>query len=79
MSKILKPENMTRIAIDPRCILPGTMVSISSNVTEDKTYCVVESVCSNKISFMKYVNGIRWHVDLEPDDIIEYDLRIEVM
>lgn len=80
MSKILKAENMTKIAIDQSSLITGTMVAISSNITDKKTYCLVGQVTSEAITFFKTVNkSTRFVMNVTADDIIEYDMRIEVL
>lgn len=79
MSKVFKAEDMTMVAMKPRCIAAGTMVAISTNLFDCKTYCLVENVTPNEISFYKYIDGNRWHVSFSASDILEYDLKIEVL
>ena len=80
MSKVLKAEDVTKIAIDPMSLRPGTMVAISSNVTDKKTYCIVGRMTTESIVFYKTVNkNCRIVAEITAEDIIEYDLRIEVL
>ena len=80
MSKVLKAENVTKIAIDPMSLTPGVMVAISSNVTDTKTYCLVGRITTESIVFYKTANrNVRLVAEITADDIIEYDLRIEVL
>ena len=80
MSKVLKPEDVTKIAIDQMSLTPGVMVAISSNISDKKTYCIVGRVTSESIVFYKTVNkSCRIVAEITADDIIEYDLRIEVL
>lgn len=79
MSNVLRAEDMTMVTIKHRCIAAGTIVALSTNMVDEKTYCIVESVEPNKICFMKYVNGVRWHVSFSASDVLEYDLKIDVL
>lgn len=79
MSNVLRAEDITKVAIKYDFIALGTIVAISTNLFEHKTYCLVENVTPNEISFYKYIDGNRWHVSFSAEEIFEYDLKIEVI
>lgn len=80
MSKVLKAEDVTKIAIDQMSLTPGVMVAISSNISDKKTYCIVGRITTESIVFYKTVKkNTRIIAEITADDIIEYDLRIEVL
>ena len=79
MSKVLRAEDITKVAIKYDFIALGTIVALSTNLFEHKTYCLVGNITPNEISFYKYIDGNRWHVSFSASDVLEYDLKIDVL
>ena len=79
-SKVLMAEDLTMITIESNVLEPGMMVAVTSNVTEDKTYCIVKSISTDRIVFYKHIDRFTtFTMEATADDVIEYDIRIEIL
>lgn len=79
MIQVLKPEDILKTVINPDKLKVGMVVALTSNVLDSKVYCFVASVSKDKIMFFNYRDDHIERCVFTADDLIEYDVRIEIL